>query len=199
MIITEIESVTKTKFRMYLDGEYVCMLYKTDLKSYGLEKGSEITDEIWSRLKEEVLLKRAKLRAMHLLTDMARTEEQLRQKLRQNGYPEDVTEAAIAYVKSFGYINDENYVRNFIESRKGKKSRREIEALLAQKNVSGELVDKVLEEVYAEHSDREAIREIMHKKHWIPEEMDPVCLLKAYASLARKGFRYTDIKKAFEP
>ena len=82
MIITEIESVTKTKFRMYLDGEYVCMLYKTDLKSYGLEKGSEITDEIWSRLKEEVLLKRAKLRAMHLLTDMARTEEQLRQKLR---------------------------------------------------------------------------------------------------------------------
>ena len=199
MVITEIESVTKTKFRMYLDGEYVCMLYKTDLKSYGLEKGSEITDEIWSRLKEEVLLKRAKLRAMHLLTDMARTEEQLRQKLRQNGYPEDVTEAAIAYVKSFGYINDENYVRNFIESRKGKKSRREIEALLAQKNVSGELVDKVLEEVYAEHSDREAIREIMHKKHWNPEEMDPVSLQKAYASLARKGFRYTDIKKAFEP
>ena len=98
------------------------MLYKTDLKSYGLEKGSEITDEIWSRLKEEVLLKRAKLRAMHLLTDMARTEEQLRQKLRQNGYPEDVTEAAIAYVKSFGYINDENYVRNFIESRKAKTS-----------------------------------------------------------------------------
>ena len=175
------------------------MLYKTDLKSYGLEKGSEITDEIWSRLKEEVLLKRAKLRAMHLLTDMARTEEQLRQKLRQNGYPEDVTEAAIAYVKSFGYINDENYVRNFIESRKGKKSRREIEALLAQKNVSGELVDKVLEEVYAEHSDREAIREIMHKKHWNPEEMDPVSLQKAYASLARKAFRYTDIKKAFEP
>ena len=30
------------------------MLYKTDLKSYGLEKGSEITDEIWSRLKEEI-------------------------------------------------------------------------------------------------------------------------------------------------
>ncbi|MGN0406188.1 MAG: regulatory protein RecX [Bariatricus sp.] len=199
MIITEIEPVTKTKFRLYMDGEYVCMLYKTDLKSFGIEKDSEITDETWRRLKEEVLLKRAKLRAMHLLTDMARTEEQLRQKLRQNGYPEDVAEAAIEYVKSFGYINDENYVRNFIESRKGKKSRREIEALLAQKNVSGELVDKVFEEVYEEHSDQVAIREIMRKKHWNPEEMDHVSVQKAYASLARKGFSYADIKKAFEP
>ena len=199
MMITEIEPVTKTRYKIYINEEFACILYKGDMNSFGISKGAELSEKAWKRLKEEVLLKRAKLRAMHLLGDMGRTEEQLRQKLRQNGYPEDVTEAAIAYVKSFGYINDENYVRNFIESMKGKKSRREIEALLAQKNVSGELVDKVLEEVYAEHSDREAIREIMHKKHWNPEEMDPVSLQKAYASLARKGFRYTDIKKAFEP
>lgn len=67
-------------------------------------------------------MKRAKLRAMHLLNDMARTESQLRDKLKLGGYPSEITEAAIAYVKSFGYINDDAYIRNFIDSRKDKRA-----------------------------------------------------------------------------
>ena len=47
---------------------------------------------------------------MHLLNDMARTESQLRDKLKLGGYPSEITEAAIAYVKSFGYINDDAYI-----------------------------------------------------------------------------------------
>ncbi len=50
-----------------------------------------------------------------------RTESQLRDKLKLGGYPSEITEAAIAYVKSFGYINDDAYIRNFIDSRKDKK------------------------------------------------------------------------------
>lgn len=198
MMITEIEPVTKTRYKIYINEEFACILYKGDMNSFGISKGAEFSEKAWKRLKEEVLLKRAKLRAMHLLGDMGRTEEQLRQKLLKNGYPEDVTEAAITYVKSFGYINDEAYIRNFTESRKDKKSRREIQALLAKKNVTGELVEKVLDEIYEEHSEQDAIREIMRRKRWNPEEMDRMQMQKAYASLVRKGFSYADIQRAFE-
>ncbi len=58
---------------------------------------------------------------MHLLNDMWRTEAQLREKLTRNEYPADIVEAAISYVKSFGYINDYEYARSFIESRKERK------------------------------------------------------------------------------
>ena len=47
----------------------------------------------------EDALKQAKLKALSLLTDMDRTEEQLRQKLRQKAYEDDVIEQAIEYVK----------------------------------------------------------------------------------------------------
>ena len=77
--------------------------------------------ESYEKIRTEVILKRAKLRAMHLLNDMWRTEAQLREKLTRNEYPADIVEAAISYVKSFGYINYYEYARSFIESRKERK------------------------------------------------------------------------------
>ena len=69
-------------------------------------------------------------------------------------------------MKSFGYINDDAYIRNFIDSRKDKKSRREIYALLRQKGVDMNRAEEIMEEMYEEHSDQEAIRELLRKKHW---------------------------------
>ena len=198
MIITKIESVTKVKYKIYVEEQFAFVVYKGELSRFHLREGGEISEDTIQLIKSEVLLKRAKMRAMHLLNDMARTEEQLRQKLRNNGYPEDVTEEALAYVKSFGYINDEVYIRNFVESRKDKKSRREIYALLSQKGVKGEDVDRVLEEIYEEHSDREAIRELLRKKRWNPETADEKERQKIYGYLVRKGFRYEDIRQVIQ-
>ena len=128
MRITKIEPVTKTKYRIYIDEQFAFVLYKGELSRFRLKEESEVTEETIHTIKNDILVKRAKLRAMHLLNAMARTEAQLKQKLLQGGYPEDVVDVAIAYVKSFGYINDEAYVSNFIETRYNKKSKREIKA-----------------------------------------------------------------------
>lgn len=198
MIITKIEPVTKTKYRIYVEEQFAFVLYKGELSRFHLKEEGEISEETIRKIKEEVLVKRAKMRAMHLLNDMTRTEEQLRQKLRQGGYPEDVAETAISYVKSFGYINDEAYIRNFIDSRKDKKSRREIYALLGQKGVKGEQVEQILNEIYEEHSDREAIADILRRKRYDPETADDKERQRIYGYLVRKGFRYEDIRQVIQ-
>lgn len=198
MIVTKIEPITKGKYKVYVDEQFAFVLYKGELSRFQLKEEGEIAEETVRQIKNEVLLKRAKLRTMHLLNDMFRTEDQLRQKLRQNGYPEDVTDEAIAYVKSFGYINDEAYIRNFVESRKDKKSRKELYALLSQKGVKGESVDRILDEIYEEHSDRKAIYEILRKKRWNPENADDKEKQKMYGYLVRKGFRYEDIRQVIQ-
>lgn len=198
MIITRIEPVTKAKYKVYVEEQFAFVLYKGELSRFHLKEEGEISEETIRRIKEEVLVKRAKLRAMHLLESMARTEEQLRRKLLQGGCPEDVAEEAINYVKSFGYINDEAYIRSFIESRKDKKSRREIYALLGQKGVKGEAVDRILSEIYEAHSDKEAIRELLRKKRYDPETADDRERQKIYGYLVRKGFRYEDIRQVIQ-
>ena len=126
MVVTRVEAVTKTKYKVYVDGQFAFILYKGELSRFHIAEDQELSQESYEKIRTEVILKRAKLRAMHLLNDMWRTEAQLREKLTRNEYPADIVEAAISYVKSFGYINDYEYARSFIESRKERKSRREI-------------------------------------------------------------------------
>ena len=99
MRITRIEPVTKTSIGYLLMSS--SPLWFTKRRTVPFSPGKEeceLTEDTYAKIKE-VLLKRAKLRAMHLLNDMARTESQLRDKLKLGGYPSEITEAAIAYVK----------------------------------------------------------------------------------------------------
>lgn len=145
MLVTKVEPVTKTKYRVELDQQFAFVLYKGELAKFGIREMEEIPEEQYEKIRTEVILKRAKLRAMHLLTDMARTERGLREKLKQGMYPDDLIDAAIDYVKSFGYLDDNRYAEQFVESRKGTKSKKEIRALLLQKGICAEKIDQALE------------------------------------------------------
>lgn len=144
---------------------------KANLSRYRVTVNEELSVEMYEKIRREVILKRGKLRALHLLNVMGRTEEQLRQKLRLGSYPEDIIDMVMDYVKSFGYINDQEYARNFIESRKDKKSRREIYASLCQKGVKSEDIDAAFQECYEEHDAREAICTLLRKKGYDPRGM----------------------------
>ena len=198
MIVTNVESLTKTKFIVEVDGKFAFVLYKGELKRFGVTQGVELSEMIYQQIRTEIVLKRAKLRAMHLLTDTARSEKGLREKLRQGHYPEDIIEQAMDYVRSFGYLDDRKYAESFVLSRKESKSRKEIYAALLQKGVSAEQIQEVLDEVYAEEGEREAIRKLILKKHVDVLQANEEELHKLYGYLARKGFRYEEIRKAIE-
>ena len=155
MIVTKIEPCTKTKFKIYIDETFKFVLYKGEVSRFGIRIGEEIPPETEEKIRTEVLLKRAKLRAMHLLEDMDRTESALREKLRQGLYPSDVTEAAIEYVKSFGYLDDVRYAENFVRSRQNVKSKKEIGTALLQKGISSEIAKRAMEICYEEMGEEE--------------------------------------------
>lgn len=198
MIVTRVEAVTKTKYKIYVDGQFAFILYKGELSRFHIAEGQELSQESYEKIRTEVILKRAKLRAMHLLNDMWRTEAQLREKLTRNEYPADIVEAAISYVKSFGYINDYEYARSFIESRKERKSRREIYMQLVGKGVPRELIDEAFEESYERDDSTEAIRRLLEKKHYDPENTTPEEKKKIMVYLVRKGFGYDDIRRTMQ-
>ncbi len=198
MTVTEIEPCTKTKFKVYIDGTFAFVLYKGELSRYGIRKGGEVSEETVQKIRTEVILKRAKLRAMHLLEDMDRTEAALRDKLRQGLYPQDMIDMAIDYVKSFGYLNDARYAENFIRSRQGSKSRKEIQAALLQKGVPAELIGHALELCYEDSGEEEAVRSILRKKKFDPHSLEDREKQRIYAYLARKGFRYETVRQVIQ-
>ena len=156
---------------------------------------TEVQEKTENEIKDEI--RRAKLRALHLLTAMDRTEADLREKLSAS-YCDEAVETAVAYVKSFGYIDDERFVRNYIESKSRTKSRKQIEQeLIFKKGVSREAVEKGFENAQAADVS-EVIRKYMQKKRINPETCDYEQKNKFYAYMLRKGFQIEDLKMVFD-
>ncbi len=198
MVVTKIEAVNKTKYKVFLDEQFAFVLYKGELSRYKLCEDCEVAHGLYEQIKQEVVLKRAKLRALHLLSAMDRTEEQLRTKLRQNLYTEDVIEGALQYVKSFGYMKDEDYARRFITGKQNVKSKREIKAALYQKGISKETIEEAMNMCYEDTDEKDAIRRILEKKQFNAGEATEAEKKKIFDYLIRKGFRYEDVRQLIQ-
>lgn len=198
MIVTKTEACTKTKYKVYLDDAFAFVLYKGEMVRFGIAEGEDIPEETVEKIRTEVILKRAKLRAMHLLEDMDRTESELREKLRQGRYPEEAVEGAVAYVKSFGYLDDARYAENFVRSRKAAKSRREIRMLLSRKGIEDKWIEKAFEICYENEDEQEAVLRILRKKKVDPGTADDAQMQKIYGFLARKGFRFDTVRQVIQ-
>lgn len=198
MIVTKTEACTKTKYKVYLDGAFAFVLYKGEMSRFGITEGEDIPEETVEKIRTEVILKRAKLRAMHLLEDMDRTEAELREKLRQGRYPEEAVEGAVAYVRSFGYLDDARYAENFVVSRKASKSRREIRMLLNRKGIEDKWIERAFEICYENEDEQEAVLRILRKKKVDPRTTDDAQMQKIYGFLARKGFRFDTVRQVIQ-
>ena len=84
MIVTQIEEISKSRSKVYIDSEFAFVLYKGELHKYGIKKDEILSEAVYRQLTEEILPKRAKLRAMNLLTKRPYTELKLREKLEDN-------------------------------------------------------------------------------------------------------------------
>lgn len=195
MRITKVEPENKNRYRIWLNDEPAFRLYKAEVLSYGIREGKELSREMQEEIDSAVLLKRAKLRCMHLLERMDKTEYQLRCKLKQEEYPDAVAEEAIAYVKSYGYVDDHRYALNYIESQKERKSRQQIQFELKNRGIPAETAAAAFEE--SEPGDvRALILRLAEKKQFDVHSQDPKSRQKFCQFLLRKGFSYSDIKKA---
>lgn len=197
MTVTEIKAVTKQKFQVELDGQETFVLYRSELSRYGIEEERELSPEVYRELVEEVLTKRAKLRAMHLLQKMDRTKADLRRKLEQSGYPVQAVEAALDYVESFHYIDDARYAAMYIENQKSRKGMARIRMELVQKGVSSEIIQQAFEEAEEKTDSRSVIRQMLEKKRRGEGPLEEKEKQRLYGFFMRKGFSSSDILAVF--
>lgn len=60
MTVTKIEPLSKTRYKVYLDGQFAFTLYKGELSRYHIAEESVIEDDIYDSL-QQIITKRAKL------------------------------------------------------------------------------------------------------------------------------------------
>ena len=181
---------------MCLDNGEVWVMYHSELRACALSEGSVLTQDQYVQIRQDVIGKRAKKRAMHLLEKMDRTEQQLRNKLLESEYPPDLAEEAIAYVKRFHYVDDTRYADCYVRLRGASKSRGKLLAELQQKGVDREVATQVLAEYADDRDEQQMIRNLMQKRNYDPQTASVQEQRRMYGYLMRRGFQSADIYKA---
>ncbi|MCR4903488.1 MAG: recombination regulator RecX [Butyrivibrio sp.] len=169
------------------------------MRNYHLQEGQEISETVYNEIKEELLPKRAIKRAMNLLQKKDYTEYKLRQKLSEGLYTPDCIDAALNYVKSYNYVNDERYASDYINYYIELRSKNRIIQDLTSKGISKDILIPLMEEAYANRDDdielNQAV-ELLRKKKYDPDNCDFKEKQRLMAFLARKGFTTSVIKSA---
>lgn len=182
----------KKKLKICLDNGEEFILYKGEAAKLSLFEKEIVDDAKYQQIMKEILGKRATKRAMHLLEQQERTEKQLRDKLRQNGYPERCIEQAIDYVKSYHYIDDYRYATVYIRYHQEKESRQKLMQKLMMRGISRDIIQQALEEEFVTDECAQ-IRELLRKRQFNPDNADEVTRRKIAQFLMRKGFKSRDI------
>ncbi len=198
MLITQISEVDKKRMMIHTEEGVSFVLYKGEIRRFALQEGEEIASEVYEEIRTDILIKRARKRAMFLLEKMDRTESQLRNKLRQGFYGEDLIDDAIAYVKKYHYIDDNRYAQTYVRYQKERKSKRQIKMDLMQKGVDREIIEQAIETEYEPESEQELILKWIEKRKYKIGESDIKEKQKMYQFLMRKGFRSEDILHVLE-
>ncbi len=200
MLVTDVIALDKNRSRIWLDNEFAFVLYKGELRRFKIEKGSELGNEQYREIMEDILPKRARLRAMNLLLKRTYSEKGLRDKLKESFYPGEIIDDALDYVIGFGYIDDKRIAEEYIRIHLGDKSRNTIIGDLKRRGISPDIVKSAFEECSDEGFEQDEValaRNLLRKKGYEQGcRYERKEYAKFYSFLMRKGFDPDTVRQA---
>lgn len=186
MYITKIEQGKGKRYKVFGDDMFLFALYGKELKRYHISEYTDIDDEIVKDILKQVVLKRAKERALYLLERRPLTVQMLKDKLKENEYPKDIIEQVVMFLEKYHYLNDEDYLRMYVEAYSSKKSKKQISYDLMHKGIAREIIDDFFENT--EYSERESCKRQMERYVRGKNLEDREVRQKVFRYLYGKGF-----------
>ena len=183
------------KVHIYIDDEYTLTLYDDFWYRTGYCEGQEISDDELASLKEEAGFRSAYEKGIKYLSMRAYSEKELYNKLKMK-FGDDASQRAVSKLLRLGYINDEEFCREYSKYlfEVKKYDIRRITYELKNKGIDSETIDNTLKTLDNEPIQR--IIDMLRSKYErnLETEKDRKRLVNRFI---RMGYSYSDIKVAF--
>lgn len=184
----------KKKYKIALEGTVTIelSLYPSEVRKYSLQEGNTLSCIDFEEIRD-VLYKRGKERALYYLKSSDKTVSQMRTKLKEGYYPEDIIEKVIEFLERYGYLDDYRFAQNFVSYNKHRKSIQRMKSDLCLKGIEKSIIEDVLMDSLQDGDTEEYLIEAYCKKK-VKNNMDEKECNKILMSLMRKGFKYENAK-----
>ncbi|MBQ3299033.1 MAG: RecX family transcriptional regulator [Ruminococcus sp.] len=195
MKITDIRPRRKGLSAVYIDGEYALSLDTQTLLEHRIDIGRELDDEELHDLIESSNERRAKEKALWLISYRSHSKKELRDKIRRT-CDRQSAEKAVERMEELGLVNDRDYAERCAQTLIFTKhmSKRGAAMELRRKGIESEIIDEVLGDI--EVDEREQIQAVIERKY--PKIGDEKIRRRAVAALQRLGYGWDDIKAVIE-
>lgn len=195
MVITAIEPRRKAMSALYLDGEYVMNLDTRTLTENRIDVGKDIDDEDLHEIIRLSNERRAKEKALWLISYRDHSKKELADKIKRT-CDEESADKAVERMEELGLVNDESYALRYAQKLIFTKhmSKNAVVYELVRKGIDKELAAEILEEIEVDVS--EQIRIIIDKRY--KNISDEKTRRRAVAALQRLGYRWDEIKGVIE-
>lgn len=187
------------RVNVFLDGEFAFAMTGGEVVSQGLRIGRELSVDEVGAFRAQDFVSKATESALRLLGVRPRAEHELRDRLKRKGFEPATIDLAIERVQNWGYLDDADFARRWVDNRLEfrPRSKRMLELELPQKGVDRETISTTIEQTDIDEvaSATELARKAVAKM----SSLDPVVARRRISGqLARRGFDYGTIKAALE-
>ncbi|MGN0455104.1 MAG: regulatory protein RecX [Ruminococcus sp.] len=191
MKITQIKKGRKYLSSIYIDGELAVKLDSRTVLEEGIAPGDEIDDETLREYIELSDFRRAKEKALWLISNRDHSRKELIDKIAVT-VPRESAELAADRMEELGLINDEAFAERYARELSENKhlSQKGIKFKLIQKGIDKDLAEEIIEQL--EIDPQQNIRAVIEKKY-AKNLSDEKGKRRCVMGLQRLGYSYSDI------
>jgi len=191
--ITELrkQKSKKARYSVFLDNNYACGLDEFCVYKHKLSEGSDITLDELQEIQLESEASTAFEKAINLISKNVKTENQIREYLKTKGYLPKVIDEVVNKLKSYKYINDDNFCEEFIKMYANIWGRKKIKFALMHKGIDEKTIVEKLDNL----DNQDDLIAKLAGKFLSNKEITRENLEKLVRHLYSKGFVWADISK----
>lgn len=201
-MITKIEATKRDKNRasIFVDEEFIfaCsieLVYRFNLKVGEMADLEKLKDVV---LEDNYL--KGKAIALRYIECYSRTEKEVASKLISKEFSEGEIERIMNFMKEYGFVDDDRYLRAYINDNKNKLGKNKIKFTLTKKGISERKIDEELN-LTSNEENQDIVYKIAKKKYEIISKNDiksKIIYKKLWDFLMRQGFDNELIKNSLD-
>ncbi len=195
MVVTDLKKIDDKRWCLYLDYESFGPVYKSDIRRLKLKVGNQVEEAKMEQFREDLFGNRAMNKVIASIKYSEKCEYDIRKKLKDLHYDQEIVESTMAKLKEYGYVDDARYAELYIRSHVRKKSRFELAHHLGEKHIPEEFVEEALANQELP-SEKEVLTNLLLKKYAIADMEEK--REKVIAAMYRKGFPLQLVKECIE-
>lgn len=172
--------------RIFIDGEFWAEIDAAVAAELGLREGAELSFDELAVARERGERALAMNRALNLLGHRARSEGEVRERLRRRGHDPGVIEGVLGRLRELGYLDDEEFARTAAREKSRKYGPRRVTAELRRKGVDAETAHRAVEDEFSGRSELEEARRAAARRY--NKGGSDAVARRVYGFLMRRGY-----------